>query len=67
MLYTGIDHHKQYSVACAMDQKGAVINESRIDHRDTIAFGRYLYALSDSSAVVMEACRNWGCFMTNWE
>jgi hypothetical protein len=32
MIYTGIDHHKRYSVACALDAQGRKLLEKRIDH-----------------------------------
>lgn len=60
MLYTGIDFHKTYSVACTMDLLGGVRKEARINHKDTTAFARYFKSLGEDSAVVMEACWNWG-------
>ena len=31
MIYTGIDHHKRYSVACTLDVQGQKLHEARID------------------------------------
>jgi transposase len=60
MIYTGIDFHKHYSVACTMAQNGQILKESRLDHRNTAAFANYFKALPEDSEVVMEACWNWG-------
>ncbi len=29
MIYTGIDYHKRYSVACALDAQGRKLHEAR--------------------------------------
>jgi hypothetical protein len=29
--YTGIDHHKRFSVACTLDEHGNLIKQSRLD------------------------------------
>jgi transposase len=63
MLYTGLDIHKRYSVACTVDAQGRPIREGRIDHfgegaRE--AFGAYFRGLPEPSEVLLEACWNWG-------
>lgn len=47
-------------MASTMDEKGTRIKEARIDHRDPTAFAVYFRVLPEPSAVVMEACWNWG-------
>lgn len=59
MLYTGVDFHKRYSVACTMDATGERIKEARIANTPE-AIASYFHALPDASRVVMEACWNWG-------
>ncbi len=29
MIYTGIDHHKRYSVACTLDAQGRRLSEAK--------------------------------------
>lgn len=60
MSYTGIDHHKRYSVACTLDAQGRRLLERRIDHNAPEAFAAYFAALGEPSEVVIEACWNWG-------
>lgn len=60
MLYTGIDYHKKYSVASTFDATGTRVREARIDENEPAAFAAYFRSLPESSAVVMEACWNWG-------
>jgi transposase len=60
MNYTGIDHHKRYSVACTLDEQGRRIHEARIDHNAPEAFAAYFEQLDGPSEVVIEACWNWG-------
>ena len=59
MLYTGIDLHKKYSVACTQDAAGQYIREARIDHANPEALRSYFAALGQQSRVVVEACWNW--------
>jgi transposase len=59
MIYTGIDHHKRYSVACTLDAQGRRLSERRIDHNAPEAFAAYFAALAEPSEVVIEACWNW--------
>ena len=58
MLYTAIDFHKRYSVACTMDAMGSRVKEAHIENCEQ-AFAAYFQGLSDDSRVVIEACRNW--------
>jgi len=48
MLYTGIDFHKRYSVACTMDAAGERVKETRI--ANTLeTFASYFRGLTDKS------------------
>lgn len=60
MIYTGIDHHKRYSVACTLDAHGQQLHEARIDGNVPAAFAAYFKKLGTPSEVVIEACWNWG-------
>ena len=60
MYYTGIDYHKRYSVACALDAQGRKIREARIDANAFEGFVAFFAALGEPSKVTMEACWNWG-------
>lgn len=60
MIYTGIDYHKRYSVACTLDAQGRKLQEAKIDGNDVEAFARYFKQLGTPSEVVIEACWNWG-------
>jgi transposase len=60
MIYTGIDYHKRYSVACTLDAQGRKLQEARIDGNAVEAFARYFRQLGSPSEVVIEACWNWG-------
>jgi hypothetical protein len=40
MIYTGIDYHKRYSVACTLDVQGRKLHEARIDGNAAAAFAR---------------------------
>jgi transposase len=59
MLYTAIDYHKKYSVACTMDAAGQRVKEARIANAPA-AFATYFRCLPEKSRVVMEASWNWG-------
>lgn len=41
MIYTGIDYHKRYSVACTLDAQGHKLHEARIDGNAAAAFAAY--------------------------
>ena len=60
MIYTGIDYHKRYSVACTLDAQGHKLHEARIDGNVPAAFAAYFKKLGTPSEVVIEACWNWG-------
>jgi transposase len=60
MYYTGIDYHKRYSVACALDAQGRKIREARIEANAPEGFAAFFKALDQPSQVTMEACWNWG-------
>ena len=38
MNYTGIEHHKRYSVACTLDGQSRLLKQARIDHNAPEAF-----------------------------
>lgn len=59
MNYTGIDHHKRYSVACTLDGQGRLVRQGRIDHNAPEGFAAYFAALDGPSEAVIEACWNW--------
>ena len=40
MYYSGIDYHKKYSTICIMNEKGEVVLEKRVDHRNPKEFER---------------------------
>ena len=43
MIYTGIDYHKRYSVACTLDAQGQKLHEARIDGNVPAAFAKELH------------------------
>jgi transposase len=59
-LYTGIDYHKKFSVACTMDEQGNLVREGRIAGNTPEGFEAYFKGLPAPSEVVIEACWNWG-------
>ena len=60
MLYTGIDYHKRYSVACTLDAQGRRVAERRLERNAPEAFAAYFAALGEPCEAVIEACWNWG-------
>lgn len=60
MRYVGIDYHKKYSVASAMDEQGKKVSEMRIEGNTPEAFACFFATLGEPAKVVMEACWNWG-------
>jgi hypothetical protein len=42
MIYTGIDYHKRYSVACTLDALGRKPHEARIDGNGPAVFAAYV-------------------------
>jgi transposase len=62
MKYIGIDYHKQYFVATAMDEKGKVISQDKVS-TDREAIRHYFKKLgSGETKAVMEACYGWEYF-----
>jgi hypothetical protein len=59
MIYTGIDYHKRYSVACTLDARGRKLREARIEGNAPDAFSDYFAALGEPSEVIIEVCWNW--------
>lgn len=41
MIYTGIDYHQRYSVACTADAQGRKLHDARIDGNGPAAFAAY--------------------------
>jgi transposase len=60
MNYTAIDWHKKYSAVCTMDEAGRIIKEKRIAGNHPQEFEAYFRGLEEPTAVVHEACWNWG-------
>lgn len=60
MIYVGIDFHKKYSVACAVDETGKIVKESRINGNTPAGFNLYFQSLHEPCKAVLEACWNWG-------
>lgn len=60
MYYVGIDYHKRYSVASALDDAGHVVLERRLEHRAGRAvFQQFFAALPGPKQVVFETTPNW--------
>ena len=59
MIYTGVDYHKRYSVACTLDAQGRKLKEARIEANAPEAFKDYFASLGEASEVIIEACWNW--------
>jgi transposase len=60
MNYTGIDWHKKYSVCYTVDEKGKRLGEGKIEGNTATGFAAYFRSLPGPTAVVHEACWNWG-------
>ena len=58
--YVGIDYHKRYSVASAIDEWGERLLEARIEGNTPESFARFFHSLPGEKHVAMEACWNWG-------
>jgi transposase len=56
--YVGLDVHKKYSTACAIDADGEIVAEARIDGNDRELFASFVAALGGTCICVMET----GCF-----
>src|SRR4030066_885928 len=62
MKYIGIDYHKQYFVATAMDERGKVISKDKVStDRDSIRHYFKKVGTGETKAV-MEACYGWEYF-----
>lgn len=62
MKYIGIDYHKQYFVATAMDERGRIISKDKVStDRDSIRHYFKKAGTGDTKAV-MEACYGWEYF-----
>jgi transposase len=58
--YVGIDIHKRYHVACALDEQGRKLKEARIEGNSVAGFAQFFASLPGPSKAVLEACWNWG-------
>lgn len=62
MKYIGIDYHKQYFVATAMDERGKIISKDKVStDRDSIRHYFKKVGTGETKAV-MEACYGWEYF-----
>ncbi len=62
MKYIGIDYHKQYFVATAMDERGKIISKDKVStDRDSIRH-YFKKAGTGETKAVMEACYGWEYF-----
>ncbi len=59
MNYVGIDYHKKYSVVTAVDEKGQVLQTTRLDNRHE-PFQEFFSSLDGPSEAVLESTRTWG-------
>lgn len=59
MNYVGVDYHKKYSFATAINEEGSVIKYRRLDNRPE-AFEEFFDDLEGPSSAVLEASRTWG-------
>ncbi len=57
--YIGVDYHKHYSVASAINQQGQRLAEVRIDGNTAAGFKHFFSQLPGALHVVFEACWNW--------
>jgi hypothetical protein len=59
MLWVGLDLHKHYITACAMDEQGAIVAEHRRLPADDATLLGWLSALPGPVTVAMEATLYW--------
>jgi transposase len=59
MITVGLDLHKRYITACALDESGTVLAEHRRLELSLDALGRWLGGLAQPVQVVMEATLYW--------
>lgn len=60
MNFAGIDYHKRYSVASAVNERGELVREARIEGNTREGFEAFFRSLGGPCRVVVEACWNWG-------
>jgi transposase len=60
MNYVGIDYHKAYSVLCAMNERGQLVREARIEGNGAVALAQFFQSLDGTAKAVLEGTRNWG-------
>jgi transposase len=60
MTYLGLDHHKRWTQAAAVDESGTIIREARLNN-DLASFSRFLQGLPKPWKAVVEAGPSW-----NW-
>jgi transposase len=65
-MYVGIDYHKRYSIATQIDEKGAIIDQTRFNN-DSESIRAYLGALPEGSKIAIEATGNWYYFYEQTE
>ncbi len=54
--YVGIDYHKRYSVASAVDEEGRREAEARIEGNNEMAFRTFFERFDGEVHVVLEVC-----------
>jgi len=59
MNYVGIDYHKKYSIATAIDKEGRLLSCRRLDNMPD-SFEEFFKHLDGPSRTVIEASRTWG-------
>ena len=59
MTWVGLDLHKRYITACAMDDSGAIVAEHRRFPADEVTLVGWLGALPAPVTVAMEATLYW--------
>lgn len=57
-FYVGLDVHKNYTAACALDGEGGIVAEARIEGNDRVGFASLVAALGGNCICVLET----GCF-----
>jgi len=60
MFHVGMDYHKKYSIASAVDDQGGRVAECRFEGNTADGFRRFFENLGGPARVVIEACWNWG-------
>lgn len=59
MKVIGLDQHKYFSQVAVMDEKGAIIKEHKLSHKDKESISQYLSPFKGDSKVAMESTGNW--------